>query len=221
MKHTVRLSKVIAIGALLLWIVPSLFMARIEPNEIGVRQSAIGGVSDDDCEPGWHWRVPGVHKLIILPSAYFMLDYTDDDKGPQKPLVIGHDPGVGDGDAVLHGHQDAAAASIIRIGRSVRSKGCRTRPSASSVSVPSSATSRRSPRMTGPGASMPRKRNQQPEMRRRIVLPSAREKHIVRSGFRPSACHTDQGSTESVAPLSTRNFTLRGGPPSRRTSTSA
>jgi hypothetical protein len=29
-----------------------------------------------------------VHKLIVLPSSYFMLDYTTDDKGPQKPLVI-------------------------------------------------------------------------------------------------------------------------------------
>jgi hypothetical protein len=88
MNAAIKLSKVVVVAALVLWIVPSLFMARVEPNEIGVRQSAIGGVNDDDQLPGWHWRVPGLHKLIILPSAYFMLDYTNDDKGPQKSLVI-------------------------------------------------------------------------------------------------------------------------------------
>ena len=78
MKNAVRISKLIVLAALVLWIVPSLFIARIEPNEIGVRQSAIGGVSDVDYDPGWHWRIPGLHKLIVLPSSYFMLDYTDE-----------------------------------------------------------------------------------------------------------------------------------------------
>ena len=67
---------------------PTLFAARVGPSEIGVRTSAVSGVLDEDLGPGWHWRVPGVHKLIRLPSTYFMLDYTDDDKGLQKPLVI-------------------------------------------------------------------------------------------------------------------------------------
>src|SRR5262245_15862216 len=61
---------------------------RVEPSEIGVRVSATSGVSDTDLGPGWHWRIPGLHKLTVLPSSYFMLDYTKDDKGPQKPLVI-------------------------------------------------------------------------------------------------------------------------------------
>ncbi|MBL0219726.1 MAG: hypothetical protein IPQ07_38400 [Myxococcales bacterium] len=61
---------------------------RVAPNEIGVRQSATSGVLASDLGPGWHWRIPGLHKLIVLPSAYFMLDYTEDDNGPQKPLVI-------------------------------------------------------------------------------------------------------------------------------------
>ena len=33
-------------------------------------------------------RIPGIHKLIRLPSNYFMLDFTSDDRGPQKPLEI-------------------------------------------------------------------------------------------------------------------------------------
>ena len=88
MNKLVKASKVVVIGALLLWIIPALFTLRVEPSEIGVRQSATSGVLDEDLGPGWHWRIPGVHKLIVLPSSYFMLDYTLDNRGPQKPLVI-------------------------------------------------------------------------------------------------------------------------------------
>jgi hypothetical protein len=83
-----KLAKVVVIGALVLWIVPAVFTARVQPNEIGIRQSAMSGVLADDLGPGWHWRIPAVHKLIVLPSSYFMLDFTTDDKGPQKPLLI-------------------------------------------------------------------------------------------------------------------------------------
>ena len=88
MKVLVQISRVVVVTAVLLWIVPAACLNRVEPSEIGVRQSAMSGVNDVDLEPGWHWQVPGVHKMIVLPSTYFMLDYTDDDKGPQKPLVI-------------------------------------------------------------------------------------------------------------------------------------
>jgi hypothetical protein len=84
----VRVSKIVVFGALALWIIPALFIATVAPNEIGVRTSAVSGVLADDLGPGWHWRLPAVHKLILLPSSYFMLDYTNDDKGPQKPLII-------------------------------------------------------------------------------------------------------------------------------------
>ncbi|HSR97108.1 MAG TPA: SPFH domain-containing protein [Kofleriaceae bacterium] len=84
----VQIAKVVVIGALALWIVPAVFTAGIAPNEIGVRTSAVSGVLADDLAPGWHWRLPGVHKLTRLPSSYFMLDYTNDDRGLQKPLVI-------------------------------------------------------------------------------------------------------------------------------------
>ena len=88
MNKLVRLAKVIVLGALALWIVPALFTSGVAPNEIGVRTSAASGVLAADLAPGWHWRIPGIHKLILLPSSYFMLDYTNDDRGPQKPLVI-------------------------------------------------------------------------------------------------------------------------------------
>ncbi len=88
MKALANISKVIVIVALAVWLVPLLFTMRVAPNEIGVRQSATSGVLASDLGPGWHWRIPGVHKLIVLPSSYFMLDYTADSVGPQKSLVI-------------------------------------------------------------------------------------------------------------------------------------
>lgn len=88
MTALVRLSKIIVITALLLWILPAACLTRVEPSEIGVRQSAMSGVHEADKRPGWHWRVVGVHKMIVLPSTYFMLQYAEDDKDPQKGLVI-------------------------------------------------------------------------------------------------------------------------------------
>lgn len=88
MKSLVRVSKIIVVVILALWLLPMMFTLRVEPSEIGVRQSATSGVLDEDLGPGWHWRIPGVHKLIVLPSSYFILDYTTDNQGPQKTLVI-------------------------------------------------------------------------------------------------------------------------------------
>ena len=88
MNNLVKASKVVVIAAFVLWIIPTLFTAGVGPHEIGVRQSATSGVLDEDLGPGWHMRIPGIHKLIRLPSNYFMLDFTNDEVGPQKPLVI-------------------------------------------------------------------------------------------------------------------------------------
>ncbi len=88
MSRIVKLSKIVVIAGVLMWLIPLIFTMRVAPTEIGVRQSATSGVLAEDLAPGWHWRIPGIHKLVVLPSAYFMLDYTEDDKGPQKPIVI-------------------------------------------------------------------------------------------------------------------------------------
>jgi hypothetical protein len=84
----VKAAKLVVIAAIALWAVPALFTTTVAPNEIGVRTSALSGVATDDLAPGWRWRLPGIHKVIVLPSSYFMLDYTNDDRGPQKPLAI-------------------------------------------------------------------------------------------------------------------------------------
>lgn len=88
MNALIRLSMGICIAVLALWIVPSLFLSTVDPGSIGVRQSNLTGVLKDDLEPGWHWRIPGVHKLIMLPSTYEFLDYAADAAGPQEPLQI-------------------------------------------------------------------------------------------------------------------------------------
>ena len=88
MNALVNASKVLVVFALTLWIVPAACMTTVGPNEIGVRQSATSGVLDEDLGPGWHLAIPGLHKTIKMPSNYFMLDFTKDDKGPQNPLVI-------------------------------------------------------------------------------------------------------------------------------------
>jgi SPFH domain / Band 7 family len=88
MSALVKVSKIIVAGAAVLWIVPAMCVAKVRPNEIGVRQSATSGVLNEDLDVGWHWRIGGLHKLITLPSPYFMLDFTNDDRGPQTPLQV-------------------------------------------------------------------------------------------------------------------------------------
>jgi hypothetical protein len=76
-----RVSMWFCIGVLALWIVPSVLFTTIEPGTVGVRQSALSGVSSEDLEPGWRVRIPGLHKVIVLPSRYIMLEYVSDEGG--------------------------------------------------------------------------------------------------------------------------------------------
>jgi hypothetical protein len=88
MNRLVHAAKYFTIFAVIAWVLPAMCTAKVAPNEIGVRQSATSGVYGEDLGPGWHTRIVGVHKLILLPSSYFMLDFTTDEIGPQKPLEI-------------------------------------------------------------------------------------------------------------------------------------
>ncbi|MEZ4403331.1 MAG: SPFH domain-containing protein [Kofleriaceae bacterium] len=88
MKALTTAAKVLVLGALALWIVPWLLFTKVEPDQIGVRRSATGGVEAGDLGPGWRLRVPGLHKLTYLPSTYFFLDYTPDQAGPEGALQI-------------------------------------------------------------------------------------------------------------------------------------
>jgi len=62
-----------------LWILPKFFVATVQPDEIGVRQSNLSGVAERDFGPGWVMRIPGIHKLVTLPRKYGHLHYDDED----------------------------------------------------------------------------------------------------------------------------------------------
>lgn len=78
MKTLIRVSQVIVVATVLLFIVPRSCSSRVKPGEIGVRQSATSGVDTQDFAPGRHMSIPGIHKMIKLPSGYFFLEYAQD-----------------------------------------------------------------------------------------------------------------------------------------------
>jgi hypothetical protein len=86
MNTLIRISRVIVIATVVLWLVPKLFTTRVEPGEIGVRQSAASGVYQEDLGAGMHWRIPGLHKMITLPNGYFFLDYAEDGDAGQLSI---------------------------------------------------------------------------------------------------------------------------------------
>ena len=88
MKGLAKIARLYCIVVLVLWLGPKACLATIEPDEIGVRQSNISGVHNEDLGPGWAMRIPGVHRMIRLPKRYNFLDYTKDDIGPQDSLQI-------------------------------------------------------------------------------------------------------------------------------------
>ncbi|MBX7083462.1 MAG: SPFH domain-containing protein [Nannocystaceae bacterium] len=83
-----KFARWVGIATLLAWLVPLTCTVTIGPDEIGVRQSNVSGVAESDLEPGWAWRLPGLHRIIVLPKRYAYLDYTSDEVGPQQPLQI-------------------------------------------------------------------------------------------------------------------------------------
>jgi hypothetical protein len=87
MKTIIRISQVIVALVAIFEIVPHACSGNVKPGEIGVRQSATAGVLKDDLGPGRHWCIPGIHKIITLPSGYFFLDY-DRDGGELGALSI-------------------------------------------------------------------------------------------------------------------------------------
>lgn len=88
MNGLVKLLKIFVIGVILLWISPKFCFSTVAPDVIGVRQSNISGVHQEDLDPGWALRIPGVHRIIEVPRRYEFLDYTGDGEGPQESLQI-------------------------------------------------------------------------------------------------------------------------------------
>lgn len=88
MNTITRVAKYATLLAILGWIGPWVFCTKIEPGEVGVRQSGLSGVHDADLAAGWHWRVPGIHKVIRLPAHYLFLDYINDEDTSTSALQI-------------------------------------------------------------------------------------------------------------------------------------
>lgn len=83
-----RIARALSLIVLACWIVPLVCTTTIGPDRIGVRQSNLSGVGEEDLEPGWALAIPGVHTIISLPRRYEYLDYTGDEVGMQQPLQI-------------------------------------------------------------------------------------------------------------------------------------
>lgn len=81
MNRMIKLARVFVIGCVALWLVPLVFVARVRAGDVAVRSSAMTGVADEDLGPGWHWRIPGLHKIHVLPTHYDFLDYSEEDSG--------------------------------------------------------------------------------------------------------------------------------------------
>jgi hypothetical protein len=88
MNALVHICRILCIAAVALWIVPRVFLVQVKPGEIGVRQSSLSGVHGKDLEPGWHYRVPGVHKVHMLPATFDFLDYSGEEGNHQESLQI-------------------------------------------------------------------------------------------------------------------------------------
>src|SRR5439155_2873795 len=96
-------------------------------------------------------------------------------------------------------------ASTIRIGCSVRLSGFNIRPSVSSVTAPSKASSSVSPSTTGDVARRPSISKVHSLTPRVSVLPSASTNSSSRPGLRPSVIQSLRRSTEYMAPESIKN----------------
>jgi len=58
----------------------SMCTVNIEPGEIGVRQNNVSGagIADRDFGPGYHLRIPGVHRFYTLDERYAFIHFSDD-----------------------------------------------------------------------------------------------------------------------------------------------
>ena len=77
MKMT-RIVNIACILFLALWFSRSFLLSKIEPWEIGVRQSVVGGIDEEDFGLGYHVAVPLVHSFHRLPATLQFLDYNNE-----------------------------------------------------------------------------------------------------------------------------------------------
>jgi hypothetical protein len=65
----------VCIVFLVMWALPKFAVTRIEPWEIGVKRSVVGGVDDRDFEFGYQFAIPGYHRFYRLDRTLHFLDF--------------------------------------------------------------------------------------------------------------------------------------------------
>ncbi|MEM7676285.1 MAG: SPFH domain-containing protein, partial [Myxococcota bacterium] len=84
-----RIISTVCIVFLLLWMLPKLFLVRIDPWKIGVRRSLTGGITEQDFDFGYQLRIPFIHSYYHLPRTLNYLDYLSTGQaGEQGALEI-------------------------------------------------------------------------------------------------------------------------------------
>ncbi len=83
-----KLINILCLAFLVLWFTPKVFLARIEPWEIGVRRSLTGGISEEDFHLGYHFSLPLIHSYYRLPRTVQYLNYNDNPGAESKSLEI-------------------------------------------------------------------------------------------------------------------------------------
>lgn len=79
-----KIISAICILFLFLWMLPKLFLVRIEPYEIGVRRSLTGGIADEDFNFGYNFSLPLMHTWYRMPRAIQYLDYNNENKNAEE-----------------------------------------------------------------------------------------------------------------------------------------
>jgi regulator of protease activity HflC (stomatin/prohibitin superfamily) len=79
MDKLVKASKVFIFAFVVLLFVRASLTDNVELGHVGVRRSNVGGVHEQDLDPGWRLEIVGLHKIAELPSTYQILDFLGKD----------------------------------------------------------------------------------------------------------------------------------------------
>lgn len=80
----IRLLNIVAIVVLVIFIMPSMCMERIEPGMVGVRRSLEGGISEKDFTVGYHMSLPFWHKWYQVDGTLHYVEYAKETNNPYE-----------------------------------------------------------------------------------------------------------------------------------------
>lgn len=83
-----RVIQITSAVLLLAWLFFALCTTYIEPDEIGVRRSVLGGVSPDDMGQGHHLEMPLFHTTYRLPRSLHYLEFGEGGSDRKPPLEL-------------------------------------------------------------------------------------------------------------------------------------